>query len=192
MNCSLRFLDGDEFKTLRAGIALQAYLPDAYRIKEKLTQWAQARIEKGGSPIKMRLVKSANLSMEQLRGKRSEAGPSHTDNKHDVDANYKRMLEYATQPDHARAVNIGVASHNLSDIALAMVIHDEEVGLRDQMSFEMLEGMAPHQRRQLQGHNKNILLYAPIAAKGDFSSAMAYLIRRLEENTAWELPPRQP
>ncbi len=176
-------LNEEEFFSLKAGIALQAYLPDAHQVQKKLTQWAQERTEKGGSPIKMRLVKGANLSMEQLEAEIRGWPLATYDNKRDVDANYKRMLEFACQAEHARAVNIGVASHNLFDIAFAMIL-DEEMDLNGLMSFEMLEGMAPQQRRQLQSYNKNILLYAPIAAKGDFSSAMAYLIRRLEENTA--------
>ena len=60
-------LDLPEFKNLRAGIVLQAYLPDAYAIFQKLKNWAVERISNGGAPIKIRLVKGANLEMEKNR-----------------------------------------------------------------------------------------------------------------------------
>ena len=99
-----------------------------------------------------------------------------------TDANYKRMLEYALQPEHARAVHVGVASHNLLDIAYAMVLATER-DILDCVQFEMLEGMANHLRRAMSEHVDNILLYAPACKKEKFINAIGYLVRRLDENT---------
>src|SRR5438093_7173402 len=42
--------------------------------------------------------------------------------KSEVDANYKRMLEYGCRPEHAQAVHLGIASHNLFDVAYGLVL----------------------------------------------------------------------
>jgi len=103
----------------------------------------------------------------------------------ETDANYKRMLEWALQPDHLAAVQIGIASHNLFDVAYGLVLAAER-GAGDRVQFEMLEGMANHQRRALLGHTKRLLLYAPACRKEEFLNAIGYLIRRLDENTGPE------
>src|SRR5262249_59359026 len=55
-----------EFLPLSAGIVLQAYLPDSYRVQQALTAWAIERRRRGGAPIKLRIVKGANLAMEHI------------------------------------------------------------------------------------------------------------------------------
>ena len=102
-----------------------------------------------------------------------------------VDANYKRMATYGCLPENAKAVHIGVASHNLFDIAYALLLR-AEYSVEKEVSFEMLEGMADHIRRVVQKLAKDILLYCPVATKKDFQSAVAYFIRRLDENTGPE------
>jgi len=59
-----RVLASEEFSKLRAGVVLQAYLPDSHAVQEHLIDWAAARVRGGGSPIQMRLVKGANLAVE--------------------------------------------------------------------------------------------------------------------------------
>ena len=105
--------------------------------------------------------------------------------KAEVDANYKRMLEYGCRPEHAEAVHLGVASHNLFDIAYGLVLREAR-GVAPWVEFEMLEGMANHQARAVQRARRRPLLYAPVVRAEDFHSAIAYLVRRLDENTAPE------
>ena len=52
--------------TSRAGIALQAYVPDAARVLRELHAWARRRVAHGGSPITVRIVKGANMEMERV------------------------------------------------------------------------------------------------------------------------------
>ncbi len=175
----------DEFLQLRAGIVLQAYLPDSFPVQKNLTEWAKKRIEAGGAPVKIRIVKGANLAMERVEAslKNWDLATYHT--KHDVDANYKRMVVYGCQPENARAVMLGVASHNLFELAHALIqraIHSVE----EYVEFEMLEGMANHQARSMRDLVGTLLLYAPIVRREDFHSAIAYLVRRLDENTSEE------
>ena len=93
------------------------------------------------------------------------------------------MIEYGCRPEHARAVHLGIASHNLFDVAYGLVLREER-GVEAWVEFEMLEGMANHQARAVQARAGGLLLYAPVVRAEDFHSAIAYLVRRLDENTA--------
>lgn len=180
-----RVLDEEEFFDYSAGIVLQAYIPDSYSVMQELTEWAIKRRGKGGAPIKIRLVKGANLTMEHFEASIHNWSQTPYKTKQEVDANYKRMILYGCKPEHADAVHIGIASHNLFDIAYAMLTRLEN-NVEKEITFEMLEGMADHMRRVVQKLSGEILLYCPIATKRDFQSAIAYLIRRLDENTGPE------
>lgn len=177
-----RVLDEPEFLKFSAGIVLQAYLPDSHEIQKELTEWAIERIKNGGAPIKIRIVKGANLAMEQFEASVRGWPQAPYTCKSDVDANYKQMVSYGCIPAHAKGTHLGIASHNLFDIAYAMLLREEN-GVGNQVNFEMLEGMADHIRRVVQKLTKEILLYCPVAKREDFQSAIAYLIRRLDENT---------
>ena len=59
-------LDQPDMRGYEAGIVLQAYLPDSLGALQRLQQWASARVDAGGSRIKVRIVKGANLSMERV------------------------------------------------------------------------------------------------------------------------------
>ncbi|MBI3236526.1 MAG: proline dehydrogenase family protein, partial [Chlamydiales bacterium] len=177
-----KVLEEPEFHSFSAGIVLQAYIPDAHEIQKELTQWAMERVRKGGAPIKIRIVKGANLAMEQFEASLRDWAQTPYTKKSDVDANYKRMVTYGSLPPHAKSVHLGIGSHNLFDIAYAMLLRSENQ-VEEEISFEMLEGMADHIRRVVQQLTNDILLYCPVATKEDFQSAIAYLIRRLDENT---------
>ncbi|PYN97745.1 MAG: hypothetical protein DMD91_16765 [Candidatus Rokuibacteriota bacterium] len=178
-------LDEPEFLSLSAGVVLQAYLPDSHRVQRALTEWALARRARGGAPIKLRIVKGANLAMERIEAGVHGWPQAPYDTKIEVDANYKRMLEYGCRPEHAQAVHLGVASHNLFDVAYGLVLREAH-HVEAWVEFEMLEGMANHQARAVQARAGGLLLYAPVVRAEDFHSAIAYLVRRLDENTAPE------
>ncbi len=181
----MQTLDQEEFKDFTASIALQAYLPDSYDIQRELTKWAKKRLEKGGNPIRIRIVKGANMEMEQLESEINNWPLAPYDNKLDVDANYKRMIDFGMTPDNIEAVHLGIASHNLFELAYAYKLARQN-GVVDYLSIGMLEGMADHVRRAIQETVNGVLLYAPVATKDQFINAIAYLIRRLDENTSSE------
>ena len=178
-------LDEPEFLALSAGVVLQAYLPDSHRVQRALTEWAAERHRRGGAPIKLRIVKGANLAMERIEAAVHGWAQAPYATKLEVDANYKRMLEYGCGPERAEAVHLGVASHNLFDIAYGLVLREAH-RVEPWVEFEMLEGMANHQARAVQARAGGLLLYAPVVRAEDFHSAIAYLVRRLDENTAPE------
>ena len=145
-----RVLDDPEFYQYSAGIVLQSYLPDSYLIQQELTVWAMRRIANGGAPIKIRLVKGANLEMEKVEASIRGWKQSPYLTKSEVDSNYKRMINYGCTREHAQAANIGIASHNLFDISYALLLR-AELEIEKFVGFEMLEGMVDHIRRVVQG-----------------------------------------
>jgi RHH-type proline utilization regulon transcriptional repressor/proline dehydrogenase/delta 1-pyrroline-5-carboxylate dehydrogenase len=178
-------LDDPELRELSAGIALQAYLPDSAPLLEELTRWAQAHVQRGGAPIRVRIVKGANLLTERAESAaRGWAVPIFA-TKGEVDASYKRMVEHACQPEHAAAVQIGIASHNVFDLAFGMVLRARH-GVEANVGFELLEGMADSLQRALAAIAGDTLLYAPLVDAHAMQTAIAYLVRRLDENTAEE------
>lgn len=180
-----KVLDEPRFKDFSAGIVLQSYLPDSFEKQQELTEWARERFAKGGAPIKIRIVKGANLAMEQVESALRGWPQAPYASKADVDANYKRMVTYAFQKENAEAAYIGIGSHNLFDIAYALLLRAENA-VEPYVCFEMLEGMADHMRRVVQLLAHDMLLYCPAATKEEFQNAIAYLVRRLDENTAPE------
>jgi RHH-type proline utilization regulon transcriptional repressor/proline dehydrogenase/delta 1-pyrroline-5-carboxylate dehydrogenase len=177
-----KVLSEPEFHNTSAGIVLQSYLPDSFTIQQDLTQWAIAR---EGAPIKIRIVKGANLAMEKVESSIKGWEQAPYLDKLDVDANFKRMVEFGCRPENAKMVHIGIGSHNLFDIAFALILRERN-GVNYAVSFEMLEGMAENIRQVVQEISGSILLYCPAAKQEEFQHAVAYLMRRLDENTAPE------
>ncbi len=178
-------LEEPEFRSLSAGIVLQAYLPDSCAAQRELTEWARQRVAGGGAPIKIRLVKGANLAMEAVEAEIHGWHAAPYGSKAETDANFRRLLEYGCDPANAAAARLGVASHNLFDVALALTLREAK-RVERLVEIEMLEGMANHQARAVRDAAGGLLLYAPAVRRDDFLSAMAYLVRRLDENTAPE------
>ncbi len=174
-------LEEEPFSRLYAGIALQAYLPDAAAVLEHLCDFARRRYARTGAPIRVRLVKGANLAMERVEAELRGWAQAPYPTKEEVDANYKRMLDLALDSRNARALRVGVASHNLFDVAWALTVDRETGG--DRVEIEMLEGMAVAEAEAVARAAGGVLLYAPVVRRGDFESAVAYLVRRFDENT---------
>ncbi|PRC44634.1 1-pyrroline-5-carboxylate dehydrogenase, partial [Mycobacterium sp. ITM-2017-0098] len=94
-----------------------------------------------------------------------------------------RVLNYALAPERAANVRIGVAGHNLFDIAYAWTLAGRR-GVRDRVDFEMLLGMAEAQAEAVRRTVGGLLLYVPVVHPKDFDVAIAYLVRRLEEGAS--------
>ncbi|MEJ5927944.1 bifunctional proline dehydrogenase/L-glutamate gamma-semialdehyde dehydrogenase [Corynebacterium sp. H128] len=173
----------EEFGNYEAGIVLQAYLPDSFHALEEVAAFAKQRFEQRrssdgtGPNIKIRLVKGANLSMERVEAELHDWEQAPYATKHEVDANYYRLLDYILQPEFADCVRVGVASHNLFSIAFARELAAER-GVERQIDLEMLQGMAPAIGEEI--------LYTPVVRAEDFDVAVSYLVRRLEENSSAE------
>ncbi|ALV41718.1 1-pyrroline-5-carboxylate dehydrogenase [Pseudarthrobacter sulfonivorans] len=178
-----RILDKPEFKNLEAGIVLQAYLPDALSAMIRLQDWAAERRANGGAAIKVRVVKGANLPMEQVESSLHDWPLATWHTKQDSDTNYKRVINYSLHPDRINNVRIGVAGHNLFDIAFAWLLAKQR-GVESGIEFEMLLGMAQGQAEAVKKDVGSLLLYTPVVHPAEFDVAIAYLIRRLEEGAS--------
>ena len=177
-----RTLSRPGLENVEAGIVLQAYIPDSFAFQKGLVAWAQGRVAGGGAPITMRIVKGANMEMERFEASLYGWPQAPFRYKRETDANYRRMVLWGLQPDNIAAARLGIASHNLFEVAYGLV-KALELETLDKVQFEMLEGMANHQRRALQELVQDLLLYAPACRKEDFLHAIGYLVRRLDENT---------
>ena len=180
-----RILDQPRLAKLQAGIVLQAYLPDALGALQDLTGWATKRLASGGSGIKVRVVKGANLAMERVDATMHGWPLATYAHKVETDTNYKRVLNWALTPEHTDAVRIGVAGHNLFDVAYAWLLAKQR-HVDTRVEFEMLLGMATGQAEVVKRDVGGLLLYTPVVHPGEFDSAISYLVRRLEENASPE------
>ncbi|MFJ6280240.1 proline dehydrogenase family protein [Arthrobacter subterraneus] len=180
-----RLLEKPEFSNLEAGIVLQTYLPDALAAMMSLQGWAAARTANGGAPIKVRIVKGANLPMEQVDADLHGWPLATWGTKQDSDTSYKAVIDYALTPERISSVRVGVAGHNLFDVALAHLLGKAR-GITSGIEFEMLLGMATGQAEAVRRDVGSLLLYTPVVHPAEFDVAIAYLIRRLEEGASQE------
>jgi RHH-type proline utilization regulon transcriptional repressor/proline dehydrogenase/delta 1-pyrroline-5-carboxylate dehydrogenase len=178
----MKTLDRPGLESARAGIALQAYIPDSYAVLQRLQDWARQRVAGGGSRVTVRLVKGANLEMERVEASLRGWAQAPYRTKMETDANYRRMIGESLKRENLAAMDVGIASHNLFEVAYGLVLANERDAF-DKVQFEMLEGMANHQRRAMFELTRNLLLYAPACRKENFINAIGYLVRRLDENT---------
>ncbi|MGT2425682.1 bifunctional proline dehydrogenase/L-glutamate gamma-semialdehyde dehydrogenase [Amnibacterium kyonggiense] len=178
-----RILDSPRFLDYRAGIVLQAYLPDALSAMIRLQDWSAARRARGGAPVKVRLVKGANLPMERVEAAVHDWPLATWHEKVESDTNYKRVLDWALTPERTDAVQLGVAGHNLFDVAHAWLLARER-GVEDAVEFEMLLGMATGQAEAVRKDVGGLLVYTPVVHPREFDVAIAYLVRRLEEGAS--------
>jgi RHH-type proline utilization regulon transcriptional repressor/proline dehydrogenase/delta 1-pyrroline-5-carboxylate dehydrogenase len=176
-----KLLSKPELQNLEAGIVLQAYLPDSFSALKELTEFSQLRTANGGAGIKVRIVKGANLAMEHVDADWHGWELATYSTKAQSDANYKRLIDYALNEEHISSLRIGVAGHNLFDLAFAHQLAKHR-GINSRIDFEMLQGMAQHLSTQVMKSVGSLLLYTPVVRPTEFQVAVAYLTRRLEEN----------
>ncbi len=173
------------FHAMPAGIVLQAYLPETHEAFTELSAFARARVAAGGAKLKIRIVKGANLAMETTEAAMHGWVAAPYGSKADTDASYLRLIDLALRPENADFLRVGVASHNIFHLNFAIALAAER-GVQEAMDLEMLEGMANAEALLLAKAGQHVLLYAPVTRPEDFGAAVAYLVRRLDENTSAE------
>ena len=176
------FMESISKFNIHAGIVLQAYLPDSYEYLKILLDFSKQRVLSGKPPIKIRIVKGANMESEEtIASQRGWNLPTFS-KKVNTDSNYNKMLHYVLENENYKYIQIGIASHNLFEIAYAYTIIENKNALSS-FTFEMLEGMSMQASKEISQMQK-LILYAPVCDIGHFNNAIAYLVRRLDENTA--------
>lgn len=157
------------------GVTLQAYLRDSYADLQDLIAWAQER----GSPLTIRLVKGAYWDQETIKSVQNHWPQPVYNQKAATDANFERMTRLLLE-NHPH-LYAAIGSHNVRSQAYALAIA-EALGI-PQRAFEMqvLYGMADKLAKALVKTGRRVRVYCPY---GELIPGMAYLIRRLLENTA--------
>ena len=157
------------------GIVIQAYLRDSLKDLKDLVEFAKRR----GTPFTVRIVKGAYWDYETVHAQSTGwAVPVYTD-KRESDANYEDCALLMLQ--NVQAIRMAVASHNVRTVA-AVLVQAERLGV-DPRAFEiqMLFGMADPIKKALVKQGLRVREYAPV---GELIPGMAYLVRRLLENTS--------
>jgi RHH-type proline utilization regulon transcriptional repressor/proline dehydrogenase/delta 1-pyrroline-5-carboxylate dehydrogenase len=168
----------EEFKEFTfAGIALQAYLKDAKEDMLQLIEWSRKR----GNPVTVRLVKGAYWDYEiAVNLQRGWPVPIFL-NKEETDLNYEELTKILLE--NTNYVRPAFATHNVRSISHALAVADSLNVPRDAFEFQMLYGMAEPVRNSLQKMPCRIRIYTTV---GELIPGMAYLVRRLLENTSNE------
>ena len=171
-----RVLSEDEFKATRdVGIVIQCYLRDSAKDFIELRDWARQR----GTPIWVRLVKGAYWEHETVLAQSLGWPIPVYQQKWQSDANYERLLRFVMQNTDVLLPAIG--SHNLRSLAHSIAIADH-LGLpRNAYEIQMLYGMADAEKQTLAQRGHRVRVYMPY---GELIPGMAYLVRRLLENTS--------
>ncbi len=162
---------------LHAGVVVQAYLRDAGSDLESLARWAEGR----RLPVGVRLVKGAYWDTERVEAEaRGWAAPVHL-RKADTDAAFEELARFL----HSRhgTLRAAFASHNLRSLAAA-VVDGRRAGVPDNgYELQLLYGMAEPVHEAVRRAGFRLRVYTPM---GELVPGMAYLVRRLLENTSNE------
>ena len=160
-----------------AGLALQAYHRDTERDIHDLLAWVRRR----GVPITMRLVKGAYWDSDTVRYRQAGWPVPLFEQKTETDVNYERLIGVLFQ--HASLIRPAFGTHNLRTLA-AVEATAESLGLAsDAREYQMIFGMAEPFQQAMVKLGRRIRLYTPV---GRLLPGMAYLVRRLLENTSNE------
>ncbi|MGI8777383.1 MAG: proline dehydrogenase family protein [Acidimicrobiales bacterium] len=175
-------LSEPELAEVDAGVVVQAYLEDSYDDLDELIAFSASRAR----PITVRLVKGAYWDTETVIA-RAQGWPVPVyQHKDETDANYERCVQLLH--DHHGQVRAAFGSHNLRSLAYA-VEYGRSRGIDDRgFEIQMLHGMAEPVHAAVQRMGLRLRVYAPV---GELVPGMAYLVRRLLENTANESFVRQ-
>src|SRR5665213_835202 len=159
------------------GIAIQAYLCETGDDLAALADWAKAR----GTPVWVRLVKGAYWDYESVIAAQNDWPLPVWPEKPETDANFERQTAYLME--HHSWLHPAIASHNVRSIASALALAEEHHVPPGGYEFQMLHGMAEPVKAALMGMGQRVRIYTPF---GRLLPGMAYLVRRLLENTSNE------
>ena len=164
-----------------AGLALQAYLRSAEDDAQRIIDWSK----RTGRQVAIRLIKGAYWDYESINAERMGwPVPVWTD-KRLTDACFERMatrlVDAIPEKPGEGGIKLALGSHNVRSIAYTMALVERRGLPKSALELQMLSGMADQLRAALSGHGMRIREYAPV---GEMIPGMAYLVRRLLENTS--------
>jgi proline dehydrogenase len=161
------------------GVVLQAYLRDSPEELERILEWAAAT--RRAPPLVVRLVKGAYWDHEVVEARQHGWSPPVFEVKADCDRNFealtRRLLE--ARP----LVRVAIASHNLRSVSHAIAANRWLGGEDADVELQVLRGLGDDLQHALASKGMRVRTYCPV---GELVAGMAYLVRRLLENTSNE------
>jgi RHH-type proline utilization regulon transcriptional repressor/proline dehydrogenase/delta 1-pyrroline-5-carboxylate dehydrogenase len=176
----LDLLEEEEFREgPSCGVVIQAYLTDSFALAERILAWAQTSGR--AQPLVVRLVKGAYWDHEVVDAAQHGWTPPVYSEKAASDRNFEALTRrlLAARP-HVRPA---IATHNLRSVAHAIVANEAAGGAPGDVEFQVLYGLGDELMAALASEGFRVRAYCPV---GDLVAGMAYLVRRLLENTANE------
>lgn len=171
-----RVLMEEEFRDFPdVGIVCQAYLKESPGDLEQMLEWVRQR----GTPITVRLVKGAYWDYETVAAGLQNWPVPVFERKWETDANFERLTHFLLR--NYDWLSPALASHNLRSIAHGLAAAREWKVPRDAFELQMLYGMGQDQAQVFAEQGYRVRIYTPF---GELLPGMAYLVRRLLENTS--------
>jgi RHH-type transcriptional regulator, proline utilization regulon repressor / proline dehydrogenase / delta 1-pyrroline-5-carboxylate dehydrogenase len=159
------------------GIAIQAYHRQSEDDLVKLAEWVEQR----GTSVWVRLVKGAYWDYETVIAAQNDWPIPVFMHKWETDANFERLTSFLLE--HHETLHPALGSHNVRSLASALARAQAMRLPPGSVEFQMLYGMAEPLQDALVSLNQRVRVYTPF---GQLLPGMAYLVRRLLENTANE------
>ncbi len=171
-------MEEPEFKDYpHTGLVIQAYLRDSEEDLRDLIKWAEKRKQR----CMIRLVKGAYWDAEYIWARQKHWPIPVYTNKYETDANFEKLARILMENN--KFVGFACASHNIRTLAYVIETAKELRVPEDRIEYQILYGMAEPVRTALKKAGLPLRLYTPI---GEMIPGMAYLVRRLLENTSNE------
>jgi RHH-type proline utilization regulon transcriptional repressor/proline dehydrogenase/delta 1-pyrroline-5-carboxylate dehydrogenase len=165
------------------GLAMQAYLKSGVEDAQRMVDWAK----RTNNTVTVRLVKGAYWDAETIKAEMHGWPCPVWNQKWETDACFERMvntfLDGAARTRGQGGIKLALGSHNVRSIAAALVSLEERNLPREAIELQMLHGMADQLKFAASEMGLRIREYVPV---GDMIPGMAYLVRRLLENTSNE------
>jgi proline dehydrogenase len=167
-----------------AGMVLQAYLRDSPQTLDTALAWARGPGAGRAHPLTIRLVKGAYWDHEIVEAAQHGWEAPVFEVKADSDRNFealtRRLLDGRAD---GCGIRVAIASHNLRSLSHAIAYNRLTGGDDLDVELQVLRGLGDPLQHAIAAQGLRVRTYCPV---GDLVAGMAYLVRRLLENTSNE------
>ena len=179
----LELLAEEEFRPgPSAGMVLQAYLRDSPETLDAVVDWARGAGASRERPLTVRLVKGAYWDHEIVEAAQHGWTAPVFEVKADCDRNYEALTRRLFDARHeGTGVRVAIASHNLRSVSHAIAYNRLSGGADLDIELQVLRGLGDPLQVAIAAQGLHVRTYCPV---GDLVAGMAYLVRRLLENTS--------
>jgi proline dehydrogenase len=176
----LDLLAEDEFRAgPSAGLVLQGYLRDSPQTLDTILEWLNGPGGGRAHPLTIRLVKGAYWDHELVQAAQHGWSTPVFERKADTDVNYEQLTRRLL--DARGLIRPAIASHNLRSVAHAIAYNRLSGGEDSDIELQVLRGLGDQLQAAIAAQGLRVRTYCPV---GDLVAGMAYLVRRLLENTS--------